>query len=53
MAGKSNFPNRVEKRRTDAKVRQDKSDKLTIEQKLAKATVGSKEHNKLLSKSRQ
>lgn len=47
MAGRPNFPNRVEKRCADAKLRQEASDKLTLDQKLAKATPGSREHTRL------
>jgi hypothetical protein len=50
MASRANFPNRVEKRRADAKVRQEKSDGLTLDQKLAKATPGSREHMRLTRK---
>lgn len=51
MATRKNFAGRVLARKESAKVRQDISDKLTNGQKLAKAVVGSKEYNKLLSKS--
>lgn len=47
MATRQNFPNRIEKRQSEAKARQAVSDKLTVDQKLAKATLGSKEHTKL------
>lgn len=50
MATRTNFPHRIEKRRAEAKVRQEASDKLTVEQKLAKATPGSKQYEKLLNK---
>ena len=50
MATRSNFPGRVEKRRASAKIRQEASDKLTVDQKLAKATPGSQEYNRLLKK---
>ena len=53
MAGRTNFPNRVEKRKTDAKTRQEASDKLTLEQKLAKATPGSREYTKLQAKAQK
>lgn len=51
MATRKNFPDRKKARQESAKLRQEKSDKLTNEQRLAKATVGSKEYNKLLVKS--
>lgn len=47
MATRKNFPNRVEIRKASAKVRQEASSKLTVAQKLAKATVGSKEYSRL------
>jgi hypothetical protein len=47
MATRTNFPNRKEARRASAKVRQEAYDKLTNEQKLTKAVVGSKEYAKL------
>lgn len=50
MASRTNFPNRVEARKESAKLRQEASDKLSVDQKLAKATLGSREHNKLLAK---
>ena len=53
MATRKNFPGRLEKRKTDAKVRQDASDKLSIEQKLAKATPGSKVYNKYAAKTQK
>jgi hypothetical protein len=53
MAGRSNFPNRVEKRRASANLRQEASDKLTLDQKLAKATPGSREYAKLLAKTQK
>lgn len=53
MAGRINFPNRVEKRQASAKLRQEARDKLTLEQKLAKATPGSREHARLLAKSQK
>lgn len=51
MATRTNFPSRIEKRKETAKARQEASDKLTVEQKLANARPGSKEHSKLLAKS--
>lgn len=45
-----NFPNRKEKRKEEAKTRQEKADKLTVEQKLAKATPGSQEFKRLSSR---
>ena len=53
MASRANFPGRVEKRKASAKARQEASDKLTNEQKLAKATVGSREYNRLVAKSQK
>lgn len=53
MASRPNFPQRVEKRRAEAKVRREAYDKLSVEQKLAKATPGSKEYNKLVAKSQK
>ena len=53
MATRKNFVNRVEKRRAEAKVRQEKSYKLTLEQKLQKATVGSQEYVRLLHRSQK
>jgi len=53
MATRMNFPKRVEARKASAKLRQEASDKLTVEQKLAKAVVGSKEYNRLLAKSQK
>jgi hypothetical protein len=50
MATRTNFPGRSEKRKASAKLRQEASDKLTVEQKLAKAKPGSKEYGKLLLK---
>ncbi len=50
MAGRNNFQDRIEKRQAEAKVRQEKSDKLTVEQKLAKATPGGQEYKRLLKK---
>ncbi len=38
------------RKRKEAEARQAKSDALTVEQKLAKAVVGSKEYNKLVAK---
>ena len=46
MAGRHNFTNAVERRRTEAKERQAASDKLTLEQKIARSKPGSKEHAK-------
>jgi len=46
MAGRHNFVNAVERRRTDAKERQAASDKLTLEQKVARSRPGSREHAK-------
>ena len=53
MATRINFPQRIEKRQAEAKVRQEASDKRTLEQRLAKATPGSKEHAKLLKKTQK
>ena len=53
MAGRRNFPKRIEARKESAKLRQEASDKLTNEQKLAKATVGSREHARLFIKSQK
>jgi len=50
MARRYNFPNRKEARKASAQTRQEASDKLTTEQKLAKATPGSREYNRLLTK---
>lgn len=50
MASRTNFPNRVEARKASAKLRQEASNKLTLDQRLAKATPGSREQKKLLSK---
>jgi hypothetical protein len=50
MASRVNFPNRIEARRTSAKLRQEASNKLSLDQRLAKATPGSREYNKLLAK---
>ena len=53
MATRTNFPNRVEKRKVEARGRQEASDKLTVEQKLKKATPGSKEYGRLVAKSQK
>lgn len=53
MAGRHNFPNRIEKRKASAKTRQEASDKLTVEQKLAKATPGGREYNRLMTKTQK
>lgn len=53
MATRKNFPDRKEKRQAEAKVRQDKSNKLTVEQKLAKATPGSQEFVRLQAKAQK
>lgn len=45
--GRMNLPHRREKRKLEAKARQEASDKLTLEQKLAKAKPGSREYIKL------
>lgn len=49
MPTRKNQPHRIKARQKSAKERQEKSDKLTVQQKLAKATPGSKEHTKLLN----
>lgn len=46
MAGRPNFSGNVERRREGAKARQEASDKLTLEQKIARSKPGSKEHSK-------
>lgn len=46
MAGRHNFVNAVERRRTEAKERQAASDKLTLEQKIARSKPGSREHSR-------
>ena len=48
-----NFPNRKLKRQESAKARLAISEKLTVEQRLAKATAGSREHMRLLVKSQK
>lgn len=53
MASRKNFQSRVEKRQAEAKVRQETSDKLSLEQKLAKATPGSKVYNKYLARTQK
>jgi hypothetical protein len=53
MAGRKNFPKRIEGRLLSAKARQEASDKLTVEQKLEKATPGSREYNRLLAKTQK
>lgn len=53
MAGRANFPSRVEKRKASAKARQESSDKLTNEQKLAKSVVGSREYNRLVARTQK
>lgn len=53
MASRANFPSRVEARKKSAEARQAASDKLTVAQKLAKATPGSREYSRLLAKSRK
>ncbi len=50
MANRKNFPHRVLKRREEAKVRQEASDKRPVHQRLEKAVPGSKEYAKLLLK---
>lgn len=50
MASRKDFSNRIEKRQTEAKTRQEASNKLTFDQKLARAKIGSREHSKLLLK---
>ena len=52
MAGRKNFPNRVEARKLSAKTRQEAYDKLSPEARFVKATVGSREHAKLLKKAK-
>jgi hypothetical protein len=47
---RKNFPSRIKARQESAKARQEKSDKLTVDQKFAKATPGSREYSKLLVK---
>lgn len=47
---RKNFPHRKEERRVDAAARQAKYDALSLEDKIAKAVPGSKEHKKLISK---
>lgn len=46
MAGRPNFAGNVERRRTEARARQEASDKLSLEQKIARSKPGSKEHAK-------
>lgn len=46
MAGRHNFTGNVERKRTEAKARQEASNKLSLEQKIARAKPGSKEHTK-------
>ena len=53
MAGRHNFQDRIENRKKTAKERQEASDKLTLGQKIAKSTPGSKEHAKLTAKSQK
>jgi hypothetical protein len=53
MASRKNFPSRVEKRKLEAKTRQESYDKKPLDQKIAKSTVGSKEYTKLLEKSQK
>lgn len=53
MASRKNFPGNKEKRQASAKLRQEASDKLTVEQRLAKATPGSKEYTRLQAKSQK
>ena len=48
MAGRKNFPDRQKQRKVSAIARQEKSNKLTTAQKLAKTTPGSQEHTRLL-----
>ena len=50
MATRTNFPDRIKKRQDEAKVRQEASDKLTLDQKIAKANPGSREHIRLSNK---
>ena len=50
MATRKNFTGRIEKRKASATARQEASDKLTTEQKLAKAVAGSKEFKKLTAR---
>lgn len=45
-----NFPNRKEARKVRALARQEQSDKMTNEQKLAKSVPRSKEFNRLTAK---
>lgn len=45
-----NFPHRKEQRHKEALERQAKYNSLSLEQKIAKATVGSKEHTKLVAR---
>jgi hypothetical protein len=53
MAYRKNFDNRIKKRQDEAKVRQENSDKLSLEQKIAKARVGSQEFNRLSLRSQK
>jgi hypothetical protein len=53
MASRANFPGRIEKRKASAKARQESSDKLTNEQRLAKATVGSREYHRLVARTQK
>lgn len=50
MASRKNFKSRQEIRQASAKERQAKSDGMTLEQKLAKATPGSREYKRLENK---
>ena len=50
MASRKNFPHRKAARKASALLRQEASDKLTNEQKLAKIVPGSREYTKLLLK---
>lgn len=47
MPTRKNLTHKIEARQVSAKERQAKSDLLTVEQKLAKAVPGSKEHTRL------
>lgn len=46
MAGRHNFAGNIERKRTEAKARQEASDKLSLEQKITRSKPGSKEHSK-------
>lgn len=53
MAQRKNFENRKKQRTVEALERQAKSDKVPLEQKLAKATPGSREYTKLQARSQK